>query len=249
MRKSEILSTAIIILAILLFITAYINSVQSGISDTDPSTYVIIPILMLPIFFIFKLKEKMLPEVKRRDITIGILLSVVGIVLTAYLKYSLSFEFSAFGIGFLILPIFVAAFTILAYGMKNLKKFRSVIIYSLFTSPIVLLPLLLQNQNFTAINSMIVYLIEKLLIPTLKFSSPITITLNNVSIGIGQSCVGLGAIFGLLFMLVPIAYFYNGADKDKVKWVISGIVLLLLLNIARMSIITSLWFVTGPSQT
>ncbi len=249
MRRSEILSTAIIILALLFFITAYMNSVQPGISDTDPSTYVIIPILMLPIFFIFKLKEKILPEVKMRDIAIGISIAIVGIALTAYLRYALSFEFSAFGIGFLILPLFVAAFTILTYGMKNLKKFRSVIIYSLFTSPIVLLPVLLQNQNFTAINSLIVYWIEKMLISGLKFSPPITITLNNVSIGIGQTCVGLGAIFGLLFMMVPLAYFYNGADKDKVKWVISGIVLLLLFNIARMSIITSLWFATGPSQT
>ena len=248
LRRSEILSTAIIILAILLFIAAYMNSVQSGISDTDPSTYIIIPILMLPIFFIFKLKEKILPEVKRRDIIIGIFLSVVGIVLTAYLKYSLSYEFSAFGIGFLILPVFVAAFTILAYGMKNLKRFRSVIIYSIFTSPIILLPVLMQNQAFTAINSAIVYWIEKLFIPALKFSPPITITLNNVSIGIGQTCVGLGAIFGLLFMLIPIAYFYNGSNKDKVKWVISGLVLLLLFNIARMSIITALWFATGPSQ-
>jgi len=249
MRRSEILSTAIVILAILLFITAYMNSVQPGISDTDPSTYVIIPILMLPIFFIFKLKEKILPEVKRKDIIIGILLSIAGIALTAYMKYALSFEFSAFGLGFLILPIFVAAFTILAYGIKNLKRFRSVIIYSIFTSPIVLLPVLMQNQAFTSINSVIVYWIEKLFIPALKFSPPITITLNNVSIGIGQTCVGLGAIFGLLFMLVPIAYFYNGANKDKAKWVMSGIVLLLLLNIARMSIITSLWFATGPSQT
>ena len=249
MRRSEILSTAIVILALLLFITAYLNSVQPAISDTDPSTYVIIPILMLPIFLIFKLKEKILPEVKKKDIAIGILLSIAGIALTAYLKYALSFEFSAFGLGFLILPIFVATFTILAYGIKNLKRFRSVIIYSIFTSPIVLLPVLMQNQAFTSINSAVVYWIEKLFIPALKFSPPITITLNNVSIGIGQTCVGLGAIFGLLFMLVPIAYFYNGANKDKAKWVISGIVLLLLLNIARMSIITSLWFATGPSQT
>ena len=249
MRRSEILSTAIVILALLLFMAAYMNSVQPGISDTNPSTYVIIPILMLPIFFIFKLKEKILPEVKRKDIAIGVLLSIIGIIATAYLKYALSFEFSAFGIGFLMLPVFVASFSILAYGIKNMKRFVSVIIYSIFTSPIVLLPVLLQNQNFTAINSTIVYWIEKLFISGLKFSPPITITLNNVSIGIGQTCVGLGAILGLLFMLIPLAYFYNGTNKGKMKWVISGIVLLLILNIARMSIITSLWFATGPSQT
>ncbi len=249
MRRSEILSTAIIIIAILLFIAAYMNSVQPGISDTDPSTYVIIPILMLPIFFIFKLKEKILPEVRRKDIAIGVLLSIIGIIFTIYMKYVLSFEFSAFGIGFLMLPVFVASFSILAYGIKNLKRFVSVIIYSIFTSPIILLPVLLQNQNFTAINSVIVYWIEKLFISGIKFSPPITITLNNISIGIGQSCVGLGAIFGLLFMLVPLAYFYDGTNKGKAKWVISGILLLLLLNIARMSIITSLWFAAGPSQT
>ena len=70
MRRSEILSTAIVILALLLFMAAYMNSVQPGISDNNPSTYVIIPILMLPIFFIFKLKEKILPEVKRKDISL-----------------------------------------------------------------------------------------------------------------------------------------------------------------------------------
>ncbi|MCL5786726.1 MAG: hypothetical protein M1520_00780, partial [Candidatus Marsarchaeota archaeon] len=226
MRRSEILSTAIVILALLLFMAAYMNSVQPGISDTNPSTYVIIPILMLPIFFIFKLKEKILPEVKRKDIAIGVLLSIIGIIATAYMKYALSFEFSAFGIGFLMLPVFVASFSILAYGIKNMKRFVSVIIYSIFTSPIVLLPVLLQNQNFTAINSTIVYWIEKLFISGLKFSPPITITLNNVSIGIGQTCVGLGAILGLLFMLIPLAYFYNGTNKGKMKWVISGIVLL-----------------------
>ena len=249
MKRSGLISTAIIIIALLLVIAAYMNAVQPGISDTDPSTYLIIPLLMLPVFFIFKLKEKILPEVKGNDIAIGVILSVIGILLTAYAKLALSFEFSAFGIGFLFLPIFVAAFSILAFGTKNLKKFRSIITYSVFASPVVLLPVLMQNQAFTSANSTIVYWIEKLFIPALKFSPPITITLNNASIGIGQSCVGLGAILGLLFMLVPVAYFYNGTNRDRLKWIASGIILLLIFNIARMSAITALWFTSGPSQT
>ncbi len=248
MKKSGLWSTAIVVAALLVIIAAYINAVQPGISDTDPSTYMIIPVLMLPIFFIFKLKEKILPEVKAKDIAIGVLLFAIGIIITEYTKFALSFEFSAYGIGFLLMPVSVAALAILAFGTKNLKRFRSVIIYSIFTSPIVLLPLLLQNQAFTSINSIIVYDIAKVFIPAINFSPPITLTLNGLSIGIGQSCVGLGAILGLLFLLVPIAYFYDGTNKSRCVWIASGIALLLILNIIRMSAITALWFAYGPSQ-
>ena len=242
-------STSAVIMGILIVIASYAGSLQFSISDTDPSTYAIIPLLMLPLFLIFKLKEKVLPKADRKDIAAGAVIFAAALALTMYAKSALSLEYSAFSIGLLILPLIILSFVAAAFGIKNAGKFKDVIIYSLFASPLLLLPVLMQNQLFTEANSAIVYGIVKLLIPALQFFPPLTITLNGISIGIGQSCVGLGAIFGLFFLLLPIAYFYNGKPGRKLSWAITGIVLLLALNIMRMTAITTLWLTYGPSQT
>ncbi len=249
MKRSGTGSTIAIVVALLIIIASAMAYLPQGISDTDPSTYIIIPLLMLPIFFILKLREPILPQVSAKDIICGLIVFAAATIFTLYIKVALSFEFSAFDVGLLMLPFFIASFVIMAFGIKRISNFKGIIIYSIFASPLVLLPLLVQNQFFTEVNSILVFEIEKLIIPALQFSPPITITLNNASIGIGQSCVGLGAVFGLFFLLLPIAYFYDGKTSSKATWLTSGVLLLLVLNIIRMSAITAAWFTYGPSQT
>ena len=63
------LFTALLILVIVCSILIS----QFYISDSDASTYVIMPLLMLPLFALFMLKEKdaLRPDVHRRDIALG----------------------------------------------------------------------------------------------------------------------------------------------------------------------------------
>ena len=81
------------------------------------------------------------------------------------------------------------------------------------------------------------------------YSAPITLLLNGVSVSIGESCVGIGALIGLVMFLVPLAYLYDGTAKNKALWIFSGFVLLLVLNFLRMLAIALLWFGYGASES
>ena len=84
----------ILCLIILLASSFYIT--PAGISDTDPSTYVVVPILMLPLFVLFTFKSEMEPKVKRKDILIGIALFAIFLSLTVVLRILFSFYFISF---------------------------------------------------------------------------------------------------------------------------------------------------------
>lgn len=218
------------------------------ITDTDPSTYVIIPIIMLPIFGFFYIKKNIKIEIKHKDIIFGVFLFIISILLSFYLKIFLSFMFFTYRIDLIILPLILMSLISLLFGIKNIKKFYLLFLYSIFASPIFFLLILQQNILFTIINTKIVYGILSIFFKGITYSAPITIIANGYHIGIGESCVGLGLLIAIIFLLIPVAYFYEGKISKKILWISFGVVLMLLLNILRMSFIAFDWILSGPTN-
>lgn len=231
---------------ILLFTSFYITSFS--VSDSNPTTYVIVPTLMLPLFAILCVKEKVKIKVNRRSAVMGSLLFASFLVATILLRVYFSFMFLSFRIDLLLFPLAIAALVTLLFGNTNILKFKWLMAYPVIASPIVLLPVLTLYNAFMAFNTLVVYNVMKAFVPGVAFFAPITIYANGYSIGIGQACVSIGIFLSLFLFLAPLAYFYNGTRKAKVLWVASGIVVLLLLNIVRMLSISYVWLSSGPSN-
>ncbi len=165
-----------------------------------------------------------------------------------HLSGNIYYLFFSYRIDMFIFPLGLLAIAVLLFGIRNIKKFTFIALYALFASPALLVPLFSLNPGFANVNTLLVYHISKLFLSGLQYSAPITLVLNGVSVSIGETCVGIGALIGIVMFLIPIAYLFDGKPKDKLKWVASGFLLLLVLNFIRMLVIALLWFVNGPSD-
>jgi exosortase/archaeosortase family protein len=204
---------------------------------------------MLPLFILFSLKTHPEPKVGRRDIAIGICLLVIFLVLFVALRFEFGVFFASFRVDMLLLPLAIAALVCILFGSQNVRKFKGALFYTLLASPALLYLLLVQSNSFIQFNSVLVYDLIKPFISTANYLSPITISANGQTIAIGQACVSLGIFIGLALFLIPVAYFYEGAAKKKAMWVASGVLLLFILNLARMFGISFVWLAYGPNTT
>ncbi len=224
---------------------------QPYISDTNASTYVIIPLFMLPVFALFMLKDaqQMNPQVDGRSILAGVLFFAMLIVLSLDLRAAMGPLFFGYRIDALLMPLAISGLALLIYGRSNLRMFGWIALYSIFASPLLLYPIVNANLGFASLNTDAIFQIARLFFHGLGFSAPITLTLNGNAVSIGNTCIGIGALIGIGMLLAPIAYLMDGRPRAKVLWVAGGIVLMLALNFLRMLGIAIAWFYYGPSNS
>ncbi len=247
MRYNKAAGVILLALLTLLILANSFYITPLTISDTDPSTYIIVPILMLPLFALFMAKEDMRPTVSGRDLAVGAALFIVFCAVTVYTRIILSYVFLDFRIDLLLLPILLASVIIMLFGMANVNRFRWFLLYSLFASPSVLIFLTGFNSFFASANTMLIFPIVKAFFPGAAYLPPITITVAGHPVGIGETCVGVGMLIAVLFFLSPIAYLYNGSRRNKFLWLVSAFLLLLMLNFLRMLLLSLAWF-ANPSS-
>ena len=236
-----------VLIAIALINEFYIT--QPVISDSDFTTYIIVPMLMLPLFALFMLKENLIPRVRGNDIIIGTCIFALLLVLILFLRIYLSYLFVDMRVDMLLFPLMIAALAALLFGAGNITRFRAIMLYSIFASPALLLWLGSANNSFILANTLVVYSALKLIFIHAAYIAPMTIKANNYSIGIGQTCIGIGVLIGTIMFLAPLAYLYDGKPLRKLAWVASGFGLMLILNVTRMLGISMAWFTYGPSNT
>lgn len=219
-----------------------------AISDSDFTTYIIVPLLMLPLLALFIMKERMVPEVGVRDVLVGIGAFALLFLLTVLLRLRLSYIFVGMHVDMLLFPLLIVSLALLLFGIRNISKFKAIALYSILASPAILLWLGSANSGFVIANTLVIYNIVKLVFPHVGYLAPLTITANGYSVGIGETCVGIGILIGIVLFLAPIAYLYDGKFSKKVLWIASGFCLMLILNVLRMLGIVVAWFFYGPSN-
>ncbi len=246
MRKTYI---AIFEIALIIMLANSFLATPSSILDTDPSTYIIVPIIMIPLFAVFLFKNRIKSDVQTKDIALGLVLFAAFMLSIFYLRYVFSFMFIEFRLDMLLFPLAIASIVVTVFGIKNINAFKALMIYALFASPILLTPIFSLNQGFASMNALMVYNIMHQLDRNATFVPPISIEENGYTIGIGESCAGIGALIGLIFFLIPVAYLFDGKAGNKVLWVFSGAFLFLLLNLLRMFGIGVAWLYYGPNAS
>ena len=248
--NNKLLGMLVVIAAFSIGSYKIISSTGLSIQDTNPSSYIIAVMLMIFLFLIFSLKEDLKFKFSARNILFGTVILAAYTILVSYLRIETSFIFYLYRIDALLLPIFLSSLIIVIFGIDGIRKLKYVILYSAFASPLLLLPLLNMNNIFTVINAKFVfYMLRIMQIPVLSSGIMISLASNPAaSIIIGQTCTDIGAFIALTAFLLPIIYLFNGKLKNKVLFVIIGIIALAILNVARMLIIAFSWFYYGISN-
>lgn len=241
---------AIILLAV--FVSVLISTsffiTQLTVSDSDPSTYVIVPIIMMPLFALLMHKNRMEIRITRRDIIAGTAAFALFAIVTVYLRMVIGYIFLSYRIDMLLFPLAMMSIVTLLFGLRNANRFKALMIYPLLASPLVLMPLLGLNSGFAVASTIAIASIAGHIFSNLSYVAPITISANGYSIGIGESCIGIGILVSTVLFLIPLAYYYEGRALKKALWILSGFFLMLVLNMVRMLAITLAWFYYGPNN-
>ncbi|MDE1870535.1 MAG: hypothetical protein KGH71_06210, partial [Candidatus Micrarchaeota archaeon] len=114
---------------VLAIVVALINPfliTNPNIDNADPSSYIIVPIVMLPLLAAFVFKKRIVPRVERSDIVAGVAVFFLFMLLVLMLQLFLPYYFLGYRLDMLVLPIAIASFAILLFGVKNLSNFKSV---------------------------------------------------------------------------------------------------------------------------
>ncbi|MGI0133978.1 MAG: archaeosortase/exosortase family protein [Candidatus Micrarchaeaceae archaeon] len=241
MDRGKLLGISVLFAA---FLIGAINSIATtGLSvlDNDPATYVVVVMLMLFVFIAFSLKEGIRPAYSRKNIALASLIFIAYMLVISYLRVALSFAFSSYRIDALFFPMLLLAMILAIYGYEGIRKLKQVMIYSVFASPILLLPIISLNNVFANVNASLVYDAMRAVGLQVVKSGLIITAPSTASITISATCVSLGTFIALVMFLIPVAYLYNGELKKKVIWIVSAFALMLVLNLVRMLTISLVW--------
>ena len=241
-----------IIVALAALVLAYYNSLSISsfvISDSDPYTYGIVVMLMGLVFLFLGVRDKRLePSPAAKWIVAGSALVAAYVLLLAYARVALSFWFISYRVDALLIPVFLAGIVLGVFGPRGLVRLKYQIIYLFFASGIVLSPIIALNASFTSVNAGLVYtLIKALGIPVLRNGLVISAA-SSGSISIASTCADIAAFMAIALFMIPLAYFYEGRPRRKLEWVVSGVALLFIFNIFRMSLIAVLWAYYGIGE-
>lgn len=244
-KRAKILGMGAVLAAFLIGASSSIWITSPSILDTDPATYVIVVMLMSFVFLAFGMKERLELNRSLRGVAYAAAIFAAYIVLVSLARVGLSFLFLTYRIDALLFPLLLASIVTAVFGTDGLAKLRYPIIYTLFASPLLIIPVLSLNNGFALVNAKLIYgtlgalgvgVVEKGLLLTAPSST---------SISISTTCVSIGFFAAIVMFLAPVAYLYEGRSLRKYAFVASGVVLLLVFNFLRMLTLSLVWVYQG----
>ena len=246
-RRAKLFGIVVLAVAFLILTMNSMRATQFSIQDNNPASYIIVVMLMLPLTIIFSMKEELHFGFTTKGAALGVAAFLVYLAAISYLRASLSFVFQAYRIDALLFPLLLVSLIAVLFGTAGLSKMKFLIVYSVFAAPLLLIPVMLLNSGFAAVNAYFVFgLLKTLGAPVVM--SGLTISAGSASsISIATTCADIGAFIALFMFLVPVAYVLNGRPRNKALWLTSGIILMLVLNVGRMLAISLQWVYYGIS--
>ena len=247
----QVIETWFYVTLIFIFtIAAYyqtLTSMKTYIDDNDPTSYVVI---ILPIFFIFLVFFYM-KELESEKDPLKFLLAFIfiGSAITLYTQNSLNSSLSAYRLDLLSIPLFITGAVILFFGIESAKRLRFILLYLFLIWPFIFSPIYPLQNFVTDITADVAHQLIKVMgLPIQRIPRNVFSSGEREQIEIAKTCVALGAFIGLFVLLLPFINSLSGENKNKGKWIVSGIVLVWLLNLIRIMAIILLWFYSGLSD-
>lgn len=244
--KARLLGLTVVLAAFLIAIANSLSITEFQVSDTNPMTYIIVVMLMSLLFIMFYMKDgKLQPSITKRNLALASAVFFAYFMLLSYSRVALSFTFISYRVDALLFTVVLAAIILAVFGAPGLKRMRFLLVYLLFASPLLLMPLINLDKAFTLLNAGVVFNTLRLVgIPVTQAGINIT-GASASTISIASTCADIGAFIALAMFLLPLAYLYQGRLGRKALWVAAGVALMFLFNILRMFSISLVWAFYG----
>src|SRR5664279_4603250 len=178
------------------------------------------------------------------DYTIGLPLIVAAIAINELLPAKMSAMFWVYRIDLLTLPIFVAGAVAIIFGSRVLWRQRLAILFLFLAWPYpyqkVLLGVLNAFTNLTLIAMQEIAAVTHLARPASSLDNTLFVVNHHgttFALSVVSACSGVNGVVGFLLVGAAFAAVVHGPIVRKMLWLAGGMLLLLAINLGRITFI------------
>ena len=216
--------------------------------DTPLAYLLLLPIFSAMVAAATVLRAKGRPSAPRElhiDLLIGIPLIVVALLLVAVLPAVWSTYYWSERPDVVSLALFVTGGIVLGYGVTWAWRLRSALVFLVLMWPAIYLHLVagpmqsLTDGTYAALSAVARLLPIGVTTAPGNIVNVASVHGTTVSVALSSACSGANGIIGVVLVGAALALTMNGAGWRRALWVMNGIVIVFLFNVAR--IVSILW--------
>ena len=236
---------------------AYNYSLQTltrGLGQQTPLAYLALvpPIALLLGAANFKLQPNLRPIHDRQlDWIIGLLLIAVAAVVSILLPSAYSADYWLHRLDMLGLPFFTAGLVALLYGVRRLWAMRWAILFLLLAWPDPYVSVLASAIGTSTDLALAVVGASLHVIPVAQPLGQGTFLIDHsgtdFSLAVGSACSGINSLVGFIILGGALNTIFRGSLWRRVLWMAAGLLLVGLLNVARIDLIFVAGWALGES--
>ena len=215
-------------------------------TDTPLAYLGLVPFIALALAAARARPMKPEPDIHDREVDyiVGIPLLLGSLAINLLLPVRLSTMFWVWRVDLLALPLFVAGAIAVLFGVRTLWRLRFPVVFLLFAWPLPYTVLLMQQlQNFTNATLAAV----KTALGVISVATPasgsdgslfnITHAGKTFQVSVASACSGVNGLVGYTLVTAAFLSIVKGRWFKKLAWLALGLLLIWLLNVARILII------------
>lgn len=216
-------------------------------SLNTPLAYVsLVPVISLVLAALYSQPRRPEPSIHDRqtDYIIGVPLMVAALCVNLFLPNKLSAMFWVWRIDLLTLPFFVAGAVAVIFGVRVLWRQKVAVAFLLLAWTYPYTSVLLGVLN--AFTTATLYAITKILgvvhvaKPVGGLNSAVFTVVHNghpFNLSVISACSGVSSVVGFLLVGTAFAFIIRGPLVRKLLWLVGGMLLLWILNLARLTLV------------
>lgn len=223
-----------------------LGTLVRGLGLQTPLAYLgLVPVIALILAWVRLATAKPQVEIHDRqvDYIVGVAFALAAFGLVAFLPETLGTRFWLYRLDLLSLPLFTAGAVAILYGVRRLWELKFPIAFLVLAWPLLYAPLVGDAmQGFTDATAAALAAISAAV--PLATVSPGDSSVFFIGQGrgafpvtIGSACAGVNSLVGFILIGAALAYVVRGPILRRGLWLASGLIVIWLLNIARIELI------------
>jgi len=217
-----------------------------GLSLQTPLAYLaLVPVISIALAWVRVAREPIGPPIHDRqvDYIVGVALVFSAGVISLVVPITLTSRFWLYRVDLLSLPLFVAGIVALVYGVRRLWALRVPIAFLFLAWPLPYAPLVGDGmQLFTDLTASALTLVNHVIpLATTTGGDEAVFFIRHAGfafpLSVGAACAGVNSLVGFILIGGALSYVVDGPWMRRILWLFTGLVVVWLLNVARIELI------------
>lgn len=247
LRTAPLPLRALAVLAVVAVAYNYsLSTLVRGLTLQTPLAYLaLVPLIALLLAWVRLAGEPAgLPIHDRQvDYIIGLALVMVAGAISILVPLTLTARFWLYRVDLLSMPLFVAGVVTLVYGVRRLWALKFPIAFLFLAWPLPYAPLVGDGMRlFTDATAGALTLVSHIIpvaVATGGDESVFFVRHNGFSfpLSVGAACAGVNSLVGFILVGGALSYVVTGRILRRIAWLLAGLLVVWLLNVARIEVI------------